>query len=79
MRRPAVIVDTNVIVAGLLIHSEASPAARLLNGMLASAFSFVVSEALLAEYRTVLLRRPLRQLHGLSHATLNASPLHTSQ
>jgi uncharacterized protein len=68
VRRPAVIVDTNVVVGGLLTSSEASPVARVLDGMLASAFSFVVSEALLAEYRTVLLRPPLRKLHGLTVA-----------
>jgi predicted nucleic acid-binding protein len=33
--------------------------------MLAASFPFVVSEALLAEYRAVLLRPGLRKLHGL--------------
>ena len=46
MTRPAVIVDTNVVVAGLLTAQEASPVARILDGMLAAAFPFVVSEAL---------------------------------
>jgi predicted nucleic acid-binding protein len=36
--------------------------------MLAAAFPFVVSEALLAEYRMVLLRPNLRKLHGLTVA-----------
>ena len=36
--------------------------------MLAGAFPFVVSEALLAEYRTVLVRPNLRKLHGLTVA-----------
>lgn len=31
MSRPAVIVDTNVIVAGLLTGSTTSPVARILN------------------------------------------------
>ena len=65
MNREAVIVDTNVVVAGLLTAHDASPVARILNDMLIAAFSFVVSEALLAEYRAVLLRPPLRKLHGL--------------
>ena len=66
MNRPAVIVDTNVVVAGLLTaHADAS-VARILDGMLAAAFPFVVSEALLAEYRSVLVRPKLRKLHGLS-------------
>ena len=68
MTRPAVIVDINVVVAGLLAAHEASPVARILDGMLAAAFPFVVSEALLAEYRTVLVRPKLRKLHGLTVA-----------
>jgi len=66
--RQAVIVDTNVAVAGLLTADDASPVARILDGMLAAAFPFVVSEALLAEYRTVLVRPSLRKLHGLTIA-----------
>ena len=62
----AVIVDTNVVVAGLLTASSASPVARILDGMLAAAFPFVVSESLLAEYRTVLVRPKLCRLHGLT-------------
>jgi putative PIN family toxin of toxin-antitoxin system len=66
--RGPVVVDTNVVVAGLLTDNEASPVARLLDGMLAAAFPFVVSEALLAEYRSVLVRPALRRLHGLTVA-----------
>lgn len=66
MIRPAVIVDTNVVVAGLLTGNDASPVARILDGMLGAAFPFVLSEALLAEYRTVLVRPVLRKLHGLT-------------
>ena len=76
MSRQAVIVDTNVVVAGLLTAHEASPgcadAARILDGMLAAAFPFVVSEALLAEYRTVLVRPNLRKLHGLTVVEVDA-------
>jgi putative PIN family toxin of toxin-antitoxin system len=68
MTRPAVIVDTNVVVAGLLTLHDTSPVARILDGMLIAAFPFVVSEALLAEYRTVLVRPNLRKLHGLTIA-----------
>jgi predicted nucleic acid-binding protein len=66
VNRPAAIVDTNVVVAGLLSTHDASPVARILDGMLSAAFPFVVSEALLAEYRTVLVRPSLRKLHGLT-------------
>ena len=72
MSRPAIIVDTNVVVAGLLTKDETSPVARILDGMLAAAFPFVVSEALLAEYRTVLVRPTLRKLHGLTVAEVEA-------
>ncbi|MFO1293510.1 MAG: putative toxin-antitoxin system toxin component, PIN family [Rubrivivax sp.] len=68
MSRRAVVVDTNVVVAGLLTGNDMSPVARILNGMLAAAFPFVVSEALLAEYRAVLVRPGLRKLHGLTVA-----------
>lgn len=67
-RRSAVIVDTNVIVAGLLTAQDSSPVVRILDGMLAAAFPFVLSEALLAEYRAVLVRPKPRKLHGLTVA-----------
>ena len=76
MSRAAIIVDTNVVVAGLLTKQDASRdvpnAARILDGMLAAAFPFVVSEALLAEYRTVRVRPTLRKLHGLTFAEVDA-------
>jgi putative PIN family toxin of toxin-antitoxin system len=68
MSTSAVIVDTNVVVAGLLTKQATSPVARILDGMLAAAFSFVFSEPLLAEYRDVLVRPALRKLHGLTVA-----------
>ncbi len=72
MSRSAVIVDTNVVVAGLLTQNDASPVARILDGMLSAAFPFVMSEALLAEYRTVLVRPVLRKLHGLTVAKVDS-------
>jgi predicted nucleic acid-binding protein len=70
--RPAVIVDTNVVVTGLLTAHVDSPVARILDGMLGAAFPFVLSEALLAEYRAVLVRPALRKLHGLTVAEVEA-------
>lgn len=61
-----VVVDTNVVVAGLLTAHAESPVARVLDGMLVAAFPFALSEALLAEYRTVLRRPSLRKAHGLT-------------
>lgn len=60
------IIDTNVVVAGLLTSRSDSPVAQILDGMLAAAFAFVLSEALLSEYRAVLLRPKLARLHGLT-------------
>ena len=67
-RAAAAIIDTNVVVAGLLTENDASPVARILDGMLVAAFPFVLSEALLVEYRTVLIRPRLRKLYGLTVA-----------
>ena len=72
MSGPPVIIDTNIVVVGLLIARDDSPVARILNGMLAAAFPFVMSEDLLAEYRTVLVRPNLRKLHGLTVAEVEA-------
>ncbi|HEX4584789.1 MAG TPA: PIN domain-containing protein [Burkholderiaceae bacterium] len=72
MTGAAVIVDTNVVVAGLLTGNDASPVARILDGMLSAAFPFVVSEALLAEYRSVLMRSQICKLHGLAAAEVDS-------
>ena len=65
-RVPLVVVDTNVVVAGLVTKNEASPVARILDGMLSAAFPFVLSEQVLAEYRAVLTRPDLQKLHGMA-------------
>lgn len=66
------IIDTNVVVAGLLTAHADSPVARILDGMLSAKFAFVVSQALVAEYRAVLLRPKLSKLHGLSEDEVDA-------
>lgn len=65
------IIDTNVVVAGLLASRPDSPVARILDGMLGAAFGYVLSEPLLAEYHAVLMRPHLSQLHGLSEAQID--------
>jgi putative PIN family toxin of toxin-antitoxin system len=65
MRYSAAVIDTNVVVAGLLTASADSPTVWILDGMCRGAFPFLLSAALLAEYREVLLRRKIRALHGL--------------
>ncbi len=61
-RHTPIIVGTNVVVAGLITKDSTSPVARILD----AAFPFVLSEALLAEYRVMLLRPALRKLHGFA-------------
>ncbi len=69
---PPVIVDTNAVVAGILTNQADSPVARVLDGMLSAVFAYAISDALLAEYRTVLRRPPLRKAHGLTSNEIDA-------
>lgn len=71
MSAPVFVVDTNVVVAGLLTTVGASPVAIVLDGMLTGLFPYLLSPALLAEYRRVLLRPRLVKLHGLSEAEVD--------
>lgn len=68
----AVVVDTNVVVAGLISSPGDSPVCRILDGMLAGRFPFLLSVELLHEYRSVLLRDRVRALHGLSPQQVDA-------
>ena len=62
----AAVIDTNVVVSGVLTSVSVSPTARILDGMLVGRFQFLLSVELLAEYREVLLRERIRRGHGLS-------------
>jgi uncharacterized protein len=66
---PLVIVDTNIVVAGLITARAATPSAfplvRILDGMLTATFPYAISEPLLAEYAVVLRRPSLCKVHGL--------------
>jgi putative PIN family toxin of toxin-antitoxin system len=64
------IIDTNVVVAGLLTTDATSPPGRILDAMLAGRFPYLLSEALLGEYRAVLLRTPIQRRHGLDEAEI---------
>ena len=65
------IVDTNVVVSGLITTGSDSPSARILDGMISGRLRFAVSVDLLAEYRSVLLRPRIRSFHGLSVAEVD--------
>ena len=60
------IIDTNVVVSGLISPAPDSPTARILEDMLTGQLAFVLSPALLAEYRAVLLRPNITKRHGLA-------------
>ena len=63
---PFAVVDTNIIVAGLLTADLAAPTAHILDTMLAGSLPFVLSIELLSEYRRVLLRPKIAERHALS-------------
>ena len=63
-----VIVDTNVLVAGVLTAEPASPTVQILDAMLNGSLVFVLSPALLAEYQAVLRRPKIAALHGLTQS-----------
>ena len=60
------IIDTNVLVSGLITKDKSSPTARLLDAMLDGEILYILSPALLSEYGAVLLRPRISKLHGLS-------------
>jgi predicted nucleic acid-binding protein len=65
------VIDTNVVVSGLLNGVADSPTRRVVDGMLAGTIPFVLSETLLAEYRAVLLRPAISRRHGLSETEVD--------
>jgi putative PIN family toxin of toxin-antitoxin system len=71
MSPPVFVVDTNVVVAGLITSSSDSPVGSVLDAMLAGMLVFLLSPALLDEYRSVLLRPELSRLHGLTEAQID--------
>ncbi len=71
MTPPVFVVDTNVVVAGLITRSSLSPVVRALDGMLSGSFVYLLSPALLDEYRAVLLRPRLCELHGLEEQAID--------
>lgn len=65
------LVDTKVVVSGLLAAGEPSPNGRILDAMIAGNLRFVLSPALLAEYRRVLLRPAIAARHRLSEVQVD--------
>ena len=67
-----IIIDTNVIVSGLLTRDPAAPTARLLNAVITGEIRPLLSPALVVEYRTVLVRPRIKTLHGLEETQIDA-------
>ena len=65
------VVDTNVIVSGLIGADPNSPPARILDAMLDGGFIYLMSDELLSEYSSVLRRPGLVRLHGLTDEELD--------
>jgi uncharacterized protein len=66
------LVDTNVVVSGVLTAAADSPTARILEAMAAGTLHFILSDDLFAEYRAVLLRPAVVARHGLTEAEVDA-------
>ena len=65
------IVDTNVLIAGLISSKKDSPVTLIVDAMLNGTIIYSLSPELLQEYREVLLRPKLRKLHRLSEKEID--------
>lgn len=63
MTRAVVVVDTNVVVSGVIVGDPASPPARILDAMLDGRLLYLMSGALFADYSEVLRRPAIARLH----------------
>ena len=70
-RPPPVVVDTNVLVSGLITADDESPVCLILDAMLAGRIRFLLSADLLDEYREVLLRPKIKKLHALDQGEID--------
>ncbi|KTT25240.1 putative toxin-antitoxin system toxin component, PIN family [Pseudacidovorax intermedius] len=67
--KPSVVLDTNVLVAGL--SSRHGAANRLLHHLLDGAFVLLATPALWLEYEAVLKRDTIARMHGFSAAEVD--------
>jgi putative PIN family toxin of toxin-antitoxin system len=68
---PLAVIDTNVVVSGVLTLRSESPTALILDAMLQARFRFLLSPAILEEYRSVLLRPKIRARHRLTEKEID--------
>ena len=71
VQRTIYIVDTNVVVSGVIGTDVNSPPACVVDAMLEGAFAYAVSPDLLDEYAAVLSRPRIVRLHLLDSAELD--------
>lgn len=70
MKHKVCVVDTNIVVSGL-IGSSTGPPARMLNAMLGGGILYLMSGDLLNEYSSVLRRPNIARLHGRTNDEIN--------
>lgn len=70
MSLPVFIIDTNVLVAGLITGNPDSPVVQIVDRMLNGHIIYTLSPALLNEYRRVLMRPKLTRLHQLDASAI---------
>ncbi len=66
-----VVIDTNVLVSGMVRGRATSPPRQIVEAMIGGHLRFLLSDALIREYRRVLLRESIAQRHGLSEAEVD--------
>ena len=71
MKPKVCLIDTNVVVAGLISGEPSSPPVLILDAMLDGKLPYLMSAELLQEYASVLRRPRISQLHALTDAEVN--------
>ena len=65
------VIDTNVIVSGIIGANSDSPPARVVDAMLDGAFVYYLSAELLDEYSSILRRPRIARVHGFTDDELD--------
>jgi len=71
VQRRLCVIDTNVVVSGLIDGNSSAPPARILDFMISGRILYLMSPALLSEYSAVLRRPALVERHGLTSEELD--------
>lgn len=66
-----IIIDTNVLISGLLTNNPQAPTARIVDAMINGQCRCLLSPDLLDEYQAVLVRPAIARLHRLTTAELD--------